>query len=282
MFLAILPFGFLKAQNNPDSLIKKQHVKEVVIRQGDRLAGDFQYDINGNLLYFRYDDFAASTSLKVSALNIYNKDQTLLQSKSTHSSYPNDTTVWNYEYDTNKNLLAIIDSKGHTVFNYRYDSLGRKVKELMLEASGQILSETISRYDKNGNKTDEIIKMTSLPEKVNKIYYDSLGRECKDELIENGKMRFRTNYLYFLNTRQLIKETYDEDGDGTRLDGVIFKYDDRKRVIAKLHFNLENGRQIITGEEAFEYFENDLIKKYSENIFTNHVKRSFDYSYNFD
>ncbi len=282
LLATLLPFSFLKAQDNPDSLIKKLKVSEVDIDQGTRRAGLEQYDAYGNLTYHKYDDFAGSTYLKVSSTRIYNADRQLIQTKSTHSSYPNDTTVWNYQYDTGKNLVSIKDNKGQNIFSYLYDESGRRIKESSFNSSGVIIIENTFKYDKNGNETEEIMNMTSLPLRINKTYYDPLNRKTKSESVENNKVRFATTYLYAANTNLLTKKVYDEESDGSMLDGVNYKYDDKSRLIARLHFNQNDGKETITGEEHFEYFDNGLIKKYSENIFTaNHVTRTFVYSYKF-
>jgi len=285
LLIFFLSFGYLKGQNNPDSLIKRLKVIEVLINQGEKRAGIIQYDKNGNMIYDKYDDFASSTYLIVSSSRIYDRDQKLIQDKSTHSSYPNDTTILNYNYDRNRNLISINskDKKDHALVNYVYDLSGKKIKVFQLSPSGDTISATTIHYDEKGNKKEEIIKMGSFATRLNKIYYDSLKREIKIESIENTKVRFASTTLYQSNTNLLLKVIYDEDGTGTELDGVKYKYDDKGRLVARLHFNLTKGKELITGEENFEYFDNNLIKTYSENIFTaTHIKRMFIYSYKFN
>lgn len=280
LFVGLLSFNSLIAQNNPDSLIRKLKVSEETVMQNDRQAGYIKFDINGDIIYHKYDDFIGGP-ISTSSTKIYDKNHKILQSKSTHSSSQKDTTIWNYQYDQAGNLTSITDKNGHSVFNYNYDLRGEKTKESMPDTLGNIISEKTYEYDKYGNETAEHLNYKNMVNRLNKTYYDSLNRKIRTESIENNAIRFADTYFYDVYTNLLVKELYDEDGSGKRLDGVLYKYDNKTRLVKRLHFNLlTNGEEAITGEEMFQYFDNDLIKSYTENIQSfNHQNRTFVYSY---
>jgi len=263
LFALIFTSQLVSAQNNPDSLIKKLKVKQVSIELNKKQVGFFKYTNDGKEIYYMYDNFASSTFLKTSSTNIFDDAGVLVQTKSTRSSFPNDTTTWKYYYNNNGKLKNIIDNHEHIVFDYTYDSLGNKTKESMPNSAGKIQRETFYKYDRDGRLIEEAMDMGDFGNRINKTYYNELGKEIKGESIQNNKVRFATTYTYDPNTQLLVKKTYDEDGTGSRLDGVIYKYDARKRLTGRLHFDLLSDKEVITGEEYFKYFDNDLIKEYN-------------------
>ncbi len=282
LFFAFLTFNHLYAQSNADSLIKKLKVSDEFVTHENRLSGYLKFDNKGNLVFHNYDNFIGGP-ISTSSVNIYNTNNQLSQSKSIHSSYPNDTSVSNYNYDSQGNLLSVTDKDKIVVFRYKNDSLKRKINQEQLDKSGDVISETSFKYDSKGNVIQQIISNKHIQNRINTTQYDSLNRVIRGELWQDNLMRFAVHYTYDSKTGLLMKTLYDEDGSGKQLDGVLYLYDEKLRLIKRSQFEMLNGRDKVNDYfESFSYYDNNLTKNYTENINSfNHQIRTFVYYYKF-
>jgi hypothetical protein len=97
----------------------------------------------------------------------------------------------------------------------------------------------------------------------------------------NDILRSESEKIYDSHTNLLVKTINDERGRVDKIDGIIYFYDNKRRLIKRLHFKQEKEKEVIIGEEDFEYYDNGLIKTYTENINTiDHTTRKFNYIYN--
>ncbi|GAB3202953.1 hypothetical protein GCM10027293_30870 [Pontibacter aydingkolensis] len=161
-------------------------------------------------------------------------------------------------------------------FKYEYDSEGRVVKQIFFASSGKEKSEETYKYDQFGNEIEQIIYNGNSNPRINKTYYDSKNREARSESLDNGKVRFITSMVYD-NKNNLVKVIYDSGGSKY---GDKYVFDERNRVSKKIHFRLEDDEEVITGLEEFSYYDNGLLKEYSEDIISFARKRRvFNFTY---
>jgi hypothetical protein len=262
-------------QSNADSTIVKNKVKEVKIFDStNNLVSISKYDVKGNLIFKSMDNFASATFLKTSEINTFDESGNEVKTVSTHSSFP-DSTIWVKEYDKNKNLLNIKDEKGNLVFQYFYDDSNFKKKEIMYDEN-KISQTTIYESRKNGNEIVSLINGDFLKNRKNISFFDNNKNEIKTESYDNDKLKFSSNSTYVNN--QIVKIIYNETDSQS---GNNYYYDSKNRLIKRELFDLENRKEIKGNYEIFEYFENDLIKKYVENIYSllglNEYRYEYDY-----
>ena len=262
-------------QDNPDSLIRVLKIKRVNIFEADRIAATRIHNSNGYLIYLMNDNFVGGP-IKTTLTIEYDANNNKIATKSTHSSFQGDTTYWLYKCDSFGNLLSIKEGyKKRLIFEYSYDSHNRKVKETQFDTIGNITSKESYKYNSQGLLVKHRLRGKYFKNRFSKSYYDLLNREIKSETINNSKVLVTTNTEYVDDLNKKSKTIYQETNGIT---GVVYKYDSMGQLIKKVHF--KGSETEITGLEEFTYYDNGLIKTYSENIFSFSLKkRTFIYNY---
>ena len=261
-------------QPNTDSVIVKNKVKEVrIFDNKNNLVSLSKYDLKGNVLFKSMDNFTSAVFLKTSETNEYNDNGKLIKKTSTHSSFK-EPTIWIKEYDKNQNLLNIKDEKGNLIFQFFYDDSNFKNKEIMY-SENKISQTTIFEKRNNGNEIISLINGDFLKNRKNISFFDENKNEFKTESYNNEKLRFSSNSTYTKNriTKIIYNETNGQNGNN-------FYYDSKNRLIKRELFDIENGKEINGNYEVYEYLENNLIKKYVENI--NSLSGLNEYRYEYD
>lgn len=270
-FLIISINGY--CQFNSDSVIFKNNVKEVRIKNSDgKIISLTKYNRDGKKQFNSSDrDF-----IKTSESIIYNLDGSIHKTSKTHSSFPNDSTIWFYNYNNNKDLVKIIDSKGNVLFEYIYDINNRKTKEILFD--NNIISQTSTyEYLNNDSKIIEYINGDFIKNRVNITYFDNNKNEIKSESLDDGKLRFSTSNIY--NQNMIVKSIFIDENSTS---GENLYYDDKKRLIKRELFELIDNKEILGQFEMYEYFSNDLISKYIENIYSmNNLGEVYNFEYEF-
>lgn len=262
-------------QTNTDSVIVKNKVKEVrIFDNKNNLVSLSKYDLKGNVLFKSMDNFTSAVFLKTSETNEYNDNGKLIKKTSTHSSFK-EPTIWIKEYDKNQNLLNIKDEKGNLIFQFFYDDSNFKNKEIMY-SENKISQTTIFEKRNNGNEIISLINGDFLKNRKNISFFDENKNEFKAESYNNEKLRFSSNSTYTKNriTKIIYNETNGQNGNN-------FYYDSKNRLIKRELFDIENGKEINGNYEVYEYLENDLIKKYVENIYSLSGLNEYRYEYDY-
>lgn len=262
-------------QTNTDSVIVKNKVKEVrIFDNKNNLVSLSKYDLKGNVLFKSMDNFTSAVFLKTSESNEYNDNGKLIKKTSTHSSFK-EPTIWIKEYDKNQNLLNIKDEKGNLIFQFFYDDSNFKNKEIMY-SENKISQTTIFEKRNNGNEIISLINGDFLKNRKNISFFDENKNEFKTESYNNEKLRFSSNSTYTKNriTKIIYNETNGQNGNN-------FYYDSKNRLIKRELFDIENGKEINGNYEVYEYLENDLIKKYVENIYSLSGLNEYRYEYDY-
>ncbi|MBU0940366.1 MAG: hypothetical protein KKD36_02900 [Bacteroidetes bacterium] len=252
----------------------KNKVKEVrIFDNKNNLVSLSKYDLKGNVLFKSMDNFTSAVFLKTSETNEYNDNGKLIKKTSTHSSFK-EPTIWIKEYDKNQNLLNIKDEKGNLIFQFFYDDSNFKNKEIMY-SENKISQTTIFEKRNNGNEIISLINGDFLKNRKNISFFDENKNEFKTESYNNEKLRFSSNSTYTKNriTKIIYNETNGQNGNN-------FYYDSKNRLIKRELFDIENGKEINGNYEVYEYLENNLIKKYVENI--NSLSGLNEYRYEYD
>lgn len=260
---------------NADSIIVKNKVKEVrIFDNKNNLVSLCKYDLKGNVLFKSMDNFTSSVFLKTSETNEYNDNGKLIKKTFTHSSFK-EPTIWIKEYDKNQNLLNIKDEKGNLIFQFFYDDSNFKNKEIMY-SENKISQITIFEKKNNGNEIISLINGDFLKNRKNISFFDENKNEFKTESYNNEKLRFSSNSTYTKNriTKIIYNETNGQNGNN-------IYYDSKNRLIKRELFDIENGKEINGNYEVYEYLENDLIKKYVENIYSLSGLNEYRYEYDY-
>lgn len=263
------------SQSNSDSIIVKNKVKEVKIFDSENnLVSEFKYDIKGRLVFRSMDNFTSAIFLKTSEINIYDENDNLIKTTFIHSSF-SEPRIWIKDYDKNQNLVNIKNEKGDLVFQFFYDDKNFKDRELMYEGN-KISQTTIFETFDNGKTIVSKIKGDFIKDRKNISFYDDNKNEIKTESYDFGKLRFSSISKYEKN--RLDKIIYNET---QRKSGNNYFYDSKNRLLKRQLFDIEKKKEILGKYEAFEYLENDLIKKYTENIYSLAGLNEYRYEYDF-
>lgn len=276
LILLLLITHVVFSQKNANSAIISNKVKEVrIIDKNNKVVSISKYDNNGRLIFTSADNFTYAVFLKTSETISYNNDGKINKTISTHSSFEKPTIFIN-NYDSNGNLISIEDESGKLIFKYFYNDTNFKIKEQLYDDRNKI-EETIT-YEKSsdGKKVVQSIEGNFIKKRKNISFYDQNGNEIRSELYDNGILYFSTENI-FLNNR-VVKETYKKKSG---ISGNNYYYDDQERLTKRELFNVENGKELIGNSESFEYFDNGLIKKYIENIYSISELGEFKYEYDF-
>jgi hypothetical protein len=272
----LLIVNLLFSQNNSPEIIVSNKVKEVrILNANNEVVSVAKYDNNGRLIFTSADNFTYSIFLKTSKTISYNDDGKINKIISTHSSFPEPTVLIN-NYDLKGNLMSIVNENGKLVFKYFYDETNFKIKEQSYNDKNKI-EETIT-YEKSldGKKITEMINGDFIKKRKNISFFDNDGNKIKSESYDSGKLYFSTESV-FLDSK-IVKNIYFKN---TGKYGENYYYDDKKRLSKRELFSVENDKEIVGNSETFEYFDNGLIKKYIENIYSIYELGEFKYEYQF-
>ncbi|MBX3240810.1 MAG: hypothetical protein KIT80_23035 [Chitinophagaceae bacterium] len=263
----------LFSQNNPDSVIKRNHVKEVrILNLRNDISSIARYNTDGRITYNSLNDFAGATFLRTSSTRVNNEEGQTIKSISTHSSFP-DSTIWIYQYDTNGNLISINTHEGKPVFKYYYDTSNFRIKEYLYNDSNKIDQTTTFEKVDNGKKIVSRITGNFIKNRTNTTYLDNNGNTIKSESYDSDKINYSAESIYENN--RLMKTIYNS-GYGSK-----YTYDSKGRLLKRINFQLEDGREKNTGFEEFKYNKKGLLINYKENIYSPGGIRKYRYEYAF-
>lgn len=264
------------SQSNIDSIIKNNKVKEVrIYNVENQIVSLTKYNSKGLLEFTSSENFANSVFLKTSLTKIYNENNNLVKSINTHSSF-SEPIIWFYEYDNRGNLSTIINEKNEIVFKYFYDKKSSKIKEVLYD-NNKISQTTIYRNLDNGLKQVEVIKGDFIENRENVTYFDKNKNELKTESFDNGKLTFQAISEYDANKIK-IKTTVK---DNENVSGEIYTNNEKRQLIKRQLFEVNDGIEIKGSYETYDYFKNGLISFYSENIYLDSNLRKYWYEYEF-
>jgi len=263
----------LFSQNNVDSIIVKNHVKEVrILSQLSDTANLIRYNKQGKMTYNLLNNFGGSTFLKTSITWVYNDRNKVIKTISTHSSFP-DSTVWVYEYDTKGNKISTKSIDGRLIFKYYYDDSNFLVKQLSYDDSSKLEGTTTYEKVNNGKKIISTITGNFIKYRTNTTYFDDNGNNIRNESYDGAKINFSTESVFEGN--RLVKITYNS-GYGSN-----YTYDAKGRLIKRSNFKIENDKERNTGFEEFTYNDKGLLIYYQENIYDSEKLRKYRYEYDF-
>lgn len=260
IFSLVILSNIAFCQLNNDSIILKNKVKEVrEFNSKNKLISIAKYNEKGKLIFSSNEKLDGS--LKTSKTITYNEKGEATKIVSTHSSF-SDPTTWLYEYDDKSNVTKIKDENGNLIFEFFYDNSGFKVKQILYEKN-EISEITTYESKDDGKRIIQNIKGNFIENRENISYFDDNKNEIKSESYDFGKLRFSCDFIYKDGNK--IKVLYHEKSGES---GNNFLYDNKNRLQKRQLFDVENGEEILGASENFEYFENDLIKTYTENIYS--------------
>lgn len=269
----ILSSYYLFSQTNVDSIIVNNNIKKVLILTSQNDTADLiRYNKEGKKTYNLRNDFGGSTYLKTSTTWVYNDSGRVIETISTHSSFPN-STIWIYEYDTRGNRITTKTTDGKLIFRYYYDDSNFLVKQLSFGDSNKLEQTTFYEKVNNGKKVISTIMGNFIRNRINTTYFDGNGNNIKTESYDEAKMNFSTESIFEGN--RLVKITYNS-GYGSR-----YTYDSKGRLIKRINFKIENDKERNNDFEEFTYNDKGLLINYEENIYYSGKLRKYRYEYDF-
>jgi len=181
-----------------------------------------------------------------------------------------DKTTTKYEYikghlvNSTSKTTRVVDGKKVTVSTAetRYNEKGKKEKTVKKDPSGNILSTTDYKYNKNGKLTAAEVKNADGSKDT--IEYDTATgkRKSKSSVSADGQTKSRIDYDSKTGAKKSKSiEKYDENGNLTglldysyRADGKYasrVEYDANKKVIGKSTYSYKNdGTTVRTDRDA--------------------------------
>lgn len=129
------------------------------------------------------------------------------------------------------------DSKPMQISDYRYNEQGQLIEEEARSMDDSTLYTITYRYDVKGNPILETYR-SNIDNIVSsrRFYFDELGRESREEIIEGHQLREVIQYSYYPDFRLRIAEYYDLEGELLRQE---VQNDYGENVFAEFEFNLE-------------------------------------------
>ncbi|MBU0962688.1 MAG: VCBS repeat-containing protein, partial [Nanoarchaeota archaeon] len=155
------------------------------------------YDENNNRITYYFDVFNRITN--ISEFN------------------GNDIYITNYEYIPTGELVIINDSQGN-IFNFTYDSLGRKI-----QSNDPDLGQWNYTYDKTGN----LIVQVDAKGIITSMKYDSLNR-----IVEKNTSISNITYIYDIGKNNTLSQVRIYDGITNTT--INYTYDDKLRKIKEI------------------------------------------------
>jgi RHS repeat-associated protein len=212
---------------------------------------------DGNTITYAYDSLSRLTKKTYPDGNVEKYEY---DSKGNITYVGNQYIAYNFTYDANGRVLAVVDSNGLTI-SYQYDSMGNRTQ--MTTPEGKVINYS---YD-SGNRLSQI---NSDAGNFN-LTYDSLGRRTKLTYSTGAY----TTYSYDSNSRltNLIHKTsqgsainsfaYTHDNVGNRLTKTetntkyAYSYDGIYRLLQSVPTKLQGKDK--EQENKAEYFSYDAV-----------------------
>lgn len=275
--LIIFSFQFAFGQQNADSVLASNNVTEVRIYHNQRLAGIRKYNEDQQLVTHMYDNFIGGP-IRTWSTRTFNDKRLEIESKSTHSSYPNDTTHKTMDYNSNGDIIWKKNvSTGQLIYDYQYDDDNRLIQDRFFK-DGELTMTKKLKYNDSGQLIESTIinHGMSIDPRTTYYSYDDVGNEIETKIMLNDQVYFKTTYEYDEGNK-MIRKTYSRND---KEYGVKFKHDNKGRLTHRIHFDIIDNQEIDGRTEKLAYFKNGLIKYYYEEIFTiNSEPRKFKYEY---
>ena len=256
-------------QENSIEIVMKNQISTQKVYASNTLVAIRQFNVEGETVYAYNNDFLAPGLLTTHTHIFQNKLE--VKSISTHSSFPGDTTVITYRYDSLKHLEhRTYKSKGLSFTNYEYDSLGQLIKETELDSTYEIRFVRVFKYNSSGQEIEKITQGKDHDDKrpsyfsknsISRTYYDALGRQIKFTTHDREKLIFERLYSYDDKSRVI------DEFDTKELRGAKFIYNEKGQLQARYRYKDLFNKKNIIGREVFKYYRNGLIKSFSEDIF---------------
>lgn len=268
----------LPAQIEQDSLLREHSICKMVVMESGRIAAIDSFDISGRISHSVHDNFFGG-AVRIEEWNTYGGTGDLMMKRSTHSSFPNDTTIEYFKYDERGDQIERLYTDGQTWEKLirHFNADGKLILELGYDSIGNQLSQTEYTYNPDERSRSETMNNGFIEGRLNKTFYDLQGREVEAVSFEaDGVERFRVTYEYAGHLLSSI--TYSSPNSNPY--GVRNVYSSKGRLVEEIHFTMSDGQEVVTARETYRYRKNGLIKRYCENISnTVHQMRCFEHTY---
>lgn len=256
LLLCLLSTG-LFAQENADSIIRKNKVKQVYIYEGKRVAGTRMYDEQGHLTFaFSNNMFGPVTS----TTKLGYKEGKLEWDK-TKISTVKDTIFNTYFYDKAGNLTQVENGTNLRVLSaYEYDSANRKIRDLIFNEGGAGTRDIVYKYDKKGNLAEELVNDPYTRNRKKVYTYDKENHLVKLEVADNNGPQYTEEIKYDKNGRK-VEEIHTET-DANEI--IRYEYDKSGHLTKRTQANIIDGKETITRTVKYTYDNYGLISTWED------------------
>jgi hypothetical protein len=230
------------AQENADSTIRKNKIKQVYIYEGKRVAGTRMYDEDGRLT-FEFSNNMYGTGFSTTKRG-YEKGK--LAWEKTKTSTVKDTTYTIFRYDEAGNLAQTENENEAKVLRaYDYDSLNRKVRALIFEGYEGVLYIEF-KYDEHGRLVEETaLDKGVIKESITRYFYDNENRLVKLDRSFGKSVSEETRYVYD-KSGHVVQQTEYEISDGTENATRTFKYTYKENGLLSTWEDSDNPGKVFT------------------------------------
>jgi YD repeat-containing protein len=256
LLLCLISTG-LFAQENADSTIRKNKIKQVFIYEGKRVAGTRMYDEQGYLTFaFSNNMFGPGTIAEK-----WGYEKGKLVWEKTKTSTIKDTALNTYFYDKNGKLTQVENGINLKVLSaYEYDSAGRKTRDLIFNEGGSGVREIVYKYDKQGNLAEEVVNDAYTRNRKTAYFYDKEKHLVKLEVADVNGPQYTEEIRYDKNGRK-IEETHTET-DANEV--TRYEYDNSGHLTQKTQTDIAGGKETITRTIKYTYNNYGLLSTWED------------------
>jgi YD repeat-containing protein len=245
------------AQENADSTIRKNKIKQVFIYEGKRVAGTRMYDEQGNLTF----EFSNNMFGPITSTTKRGYKQSKLEWEKTKISTVKDTIFTIYAYDKAGNLTQVENGYAAKVNSaYEYDSLNRKTRDLIFNEGGPGTRDINYKYDEHGNLNEMLVNDAYIRNRKTRYIYDKANHLTRREVADNNGPQYTEEIKYDTKGHK-VEETHTET-DANEV--TRYEYDKSGHLTQMTQADIADGKETISHTVKYTYNEYGLISTWED------------------
>ena len=181
---------------------------------------------------------------------------------STYDTSTGNGFQWDCQYDENRNLIKVINTKNYRSgdwYEYGYDEKGRRIREAHYFADGRCVYDLEYAYDEKGNQLSRVDHEDGTPVLEIENEYDDQGNLiCKTDYTNQE----RHKYIYEYDNRGNMLSQIYYNKNGTVTSSYSYTYDDRGNLLCEIYYSSDG-----TINRKFQYTYDQKGNKVDEFLY---------------